>query len=166
MKTKQIIIATITGAILLFLFDGAFQAIPHFGVRAVERVESNELTTQKFDDLTDSMTYIATDETVSFVATKKADYYSLSRFFTVEFASAFAIAWVFALLFARISLPSLRSRILLTAGFAVAASFAIHVPYWNWWGFSLPYTIGVVSKTLAGWTLIAYVQNRFIFKIK
>lgn len=28
MTTKQIIIATITGTIVLFLFDGAFQAIP------------------------------------------------------------------------------------------------------------------------------------------
>ena len=166
MTTKQIIIATITGTIVLFLFDGAFQAIPKFGVRAVERMETNDLTTTKFVELTDQMAYLVTDKTVSFVATKQADFYNLSKFFAIEFLSAFAIALLFALLFAKIKFERLKDRLLLTIGFAVIASFAIHIPYLNWWGFSLVYTIGVVLKTVFGWTLIAFIQNRFIFKIK
>jgi hypothetical protein len=166
MTTRQIIIATIIGTISLFLFDGAFQAIPNFGVRAVERLETNELTATKFNELTDRMAYIATDQTVSFVATKQADFYNLSKFFVIEFLSAFAIALLFALLFAKIKFGSLKHRLLLTLGFALIASFAIHIPYFNWWGFSFAYTIGVVSKTVLGWTLITFIQNRFIFKIK
>jgi hypothetical protein len=166
MTTKQIIIATITGKIVLFLFDGAFQAIPKFGVRAVERMETNDLTTTKFVELTDQMAYLVTDKTVSFEATKQADFYNLSKFFAIEFLSAFAIALLFALLFAKIKFERLKDRLLLTIGFAVIASFGIHIPYLNWWGFSLAYTIGVVLKTVFGWTLIAFIQNRFIFKIK
>jgi len=165
MTTKQIIMATITGTIVLFLFDGAFQAIPKFGVRAVERMETNDLTTTKFVELTDQMAYLVTDKTVSFVATKQADFYNLSKFFAIEFLSAFAIALLFALLFAKIKFERLKDRLLLTIGFAVIASFAIHIPYLNWWGFSLAYTIVVVLKTVFGWTLIAFIQNRFIFKI-
>ena len=166
MTTKKIIIATLIGAIVLFLFDGAFQAIPNFGVRAVQRMETNELTTPKFSELTDQMVYIVTEKTVSFVATKHADFYNLSKFFVIEFLSAFAIALIFALLFTKIKYERLKDRILLTIGFAAIASFAIHIPYLNWWGFSLAYTIGVVLKTVIGWSLVAFIQNRFIFNIK
>jgi|GEM_PF-5169349 len=166
MKIKKIIIAAIVGTISLFLFDGAFQAIPNFGVRAVERVESNELTTSRFNELTNKMTYIASDKTVSFVAVKHADYYKLSRFFVVEFISASIIALVFALVFGKIRFYNLRERLLLAFAFTIVASFAIHIPYFNWWGFSLSYTLGVISKTVLGWVLIAFIQNRFIYKIK
>jgi hypothetical protein len=166
MTTKQITIATILGAIALFLFDGAFQAIPNFGVRAVERLETSELTTTNFNDLTNRMAYIATDKTVSFVATKQANYYNLSRFFAIEFISALVIAFAFALIFAKIKFQNLRDRLLLTFGFSLIASFAIHLPYFNWWGFSIPYTVGVISKTILGWLLISFIQNRFIYKIK
>lgn len=166
MTKTPIIYATITGAVVLFLFDGLFQAIPNFGVRAVERMETNDLTTAKFSELTNRMAYIATDKTVSFVATRPAGFYNVSRFFAIEFLSALAIALAFAILFAKIPMGSLKDRLLLTAGFALAASFAIHIPYLNWWGFSMLYTIGVVVKTILGWTLIALIQNRFIFKFK
>lgn len=129
-------------------------------------METNDLTTTKFVELTDQMAYLVTDKTVSFVATKQADFYNLSKFFAIEFLSAFVIALLFALLFAKIKFERLKDRILLTIGFAVIASFAIHIPYLNWWGFSLAYTIGFVLKTVFGWTQIAFIQNRFIFKIK
>lgn len=79
MTKKQILIATITGAVALLLFDGLFQAIPNVGVRAVERFESAELTTAKFSELANQMAYIATEETVSLVAVKEADYYNLPK---------------------------------------------------------------------------------------
>lgn len=166
MTTKKIIVATVIGAVVLFLFDGALQAIPNFGVRAVERLETNQLTTAEFSELANSMAYIATENTVSFVAIKEADYYNLSRFFAIEFFSAFAIAMVFALLFGKITFADLGDRIWLTFGFSLIAGFAIHLPYFNWWGFSMAYTVGVVSKTMVGWLLVAFIQNRLIYKIK
>lgn len=166
MTTKKIIIASIAGAILLFLFDGAFQSIPYVGVRAVTRLETNALTTAAFDTLAGRMAYIATDKTVSFVATKSADYYHLTRFFAIEFLSALAIAFILALLFAKIKLPHLGERLWLTLAFALVASFAIHVPYLNWWGFSAAYTIGVTLKTTMGWLLLSFFQNRLIYNIK
>ena len=166
MTAKKMIIATVVGAVVLFLFDGALQAIPNFGVRAVERLETNQLTTGEFSELANSMAYIATETTVSFVAVKEVNYYNLSRFFAIEFFSAFAIAMVFALLFAKIPFADFRERLWLTFGFSLIAGFAIHLPYFNWWGFSLAYTGGVVIKTIMGWMLVALIQNRLIYKIK
>jgi hypothetical protein len=166
MQTKKIIIATLVGAITLFLFDGLLQAIPGFGVTAVKRIETNKLTTPEFNDLNNHMSYIVTDNTVSFVATKSASYYNISRFFVVEFISALLIALLFAIVFAKINLHSLRQRLMLTIYFACITCIAIHFSYFNWWGFSLAYTAGVALKTIFGWLLISFIQNRFIYKIK
>ncbi len=166
MTTKQILIATITGAVALLLFDGLFQAIPNVGIRAVERFESAELTTAKFSELANQMAYIATEETVSLVAVKEADYYNLPKFFAIESVSALAIALLLTLLFSKIKLHSLKDKLFLTSGFAMIASFGIHIPYFNWWGFSLPYTVGVVLKTVLGWLLVVFIQNHFIAKTK
>lgn len=150
------------GAILLFIFDGAFQAIPNFGVRAVERTESTELTTDAFEELAGRMSYLVTEGTVSFIASQRADYYNLTRFFMVEFITAVIISFLFSLLLHRLNVLSRNQRLSVAFGFAVVASLAIHLPYYNWWGFSLPYTLGVCAKTIFGWTLLAIVQNRFI----
>lgn len=166
MASSKIIRATIIGAIALFLFDGAFQALPKFGIRAVERLETNDLTTSQFVEHADRMVYIAADKTVSFVASKPADYYNLTKFFILEFCSDLLIAMLFALLFAKINITALSDRLWLTFGFSLIAIFAIHFAYFNWWGFSIAYTLGVALKTALGWLFIAFIQNRFIYKIK
>lgn len=163
---QKIIIATILGAIVLFLFDGVFQGIPNFGVRAVERLETNDLTSAKFSERTDRMTYLVTDKTVSFLVTKKAEYYNLKKFFIIEIVSVFVISFVFALVFTIIKIQNLREALILVNAFAIIASFAIHIPYMNWWGFSLSYTVGVVFKTILGWTLLSFVQYFFLFRSK
>jgi hypothetical protein len=163
---RRIFLASVAGGFVLFLFDGAFQAIPHFGIRAVERMGNDTLTLSGVNGLTDGMAYVVTGKTVSFVATRPADYYDPVRFFSIEMVSAFIIATILALIFSRNHGITLRQRMLYTLGFSVMACFAIHVPYLNWWGFSVPYTLGVVSKTILGWLLVAYVQNRFIYKTR
>lgn len=166
MTKSKIIISTVLGALVLFLFGGAFQAIPHFGIGAVESIRAANLTTEEFNNLVNRMVYITTDKTVSFVATKPVDYYNLSRFFAVEFLSALIISFLFALLFSRMQNTKLSDRLLLTFVFSLICTFAVHIPYYNWWGFSSLYTIGVALRTILGWLLIAYLQNRCIYKIK
>lgn len=166
MINQKTTLAAVIGGILLFLFDGAFQAIPGIGVRSVERLQTNALTTADFDTKANRMSYLLTDNTVSFIATQSSDYYNMPRFFIIEFFTALAIAWLLALLFTRMKGFGLKDRLLFTVGFALIASFAIHLPYWNWWGFSSPYTLGVVLKTIVGWLLVAFIQNRFIFKTR
>lgn len=164
--TRQIAIAAIAGAIVLFLFDGAFQAIPGLGVSAVEPLETQDLTTAYFPELANRMAYIITDKTVTFAATKEAAYYNMGRFLAVEFASAFVVSLLFALFFSKVENRGLSDRMVLTVMAAIIATFAIHIPYFNWWGFSFAYTLGVAARTVLGWSLLAFIQNRFIFKVK
>jgi hypothetical protein len=165
MKPNKIIFATLLGGIALFLLDGAFQAIPNFGIRAVERLETSNLTTQEFDNLQHPMAYIVTDKVVSFTASQPAQFYNLGKFFTFEFISALVISFLFALVFSKMIGFNLKERLRMTFIFALIASIAIHISYFNWWGFSAVYTIGVILKTTIGWTALAYIQNRFFFKI-
>ncbi len=165
MKKNKIILASVLGGIALFLIDGAFQAIPNFGIRAVERLETNDLTTQAFDNLQHPMAYIVTDKVVSFTASQSAQFYNLGKFFTIEFISAILISFLFAVVFSKMKGYNLNEKLRITLLFALIASIAIHISYFNWWGFSAVYTIGVISKTIIGWTALAYIQNRFFFKI-
>jgi hypothetical protein len=166
MKLSRLILATILGAVALFVSDSAFQAIPNFGIRAVEQLETKEFTTESFSLLTNRMAYIVTDNTVSFVATQPANFYQLSKFFTVESLSVLAICLIFAIVFSKLGTTALRNRILITFSFALIASLAIHIPYFNWWGFSLLYTVGVILKTVLGWVVVSYVQNSIVYKVK
>ena len=166
MTKSKIIIATVVGTIVLFLFDGAIQAIPDFGISAVESLQTNSLTTEQFPELSNRMAYIITDKTVSFVATKPLAYYSLPKFFAIELLSAFIISLLFAVLFSKFSTSKLSDRLLLTFVFGFIATMAIHIPYLNWWGFSILYTIGMTVRTVLGWLLIVFIQNYFIYKIR
>jgi hypothetical protein len=165
MKPNKIILTTLLGGMALFLLDGAFQTIPNFGIRAVERLETSNLTTQEFDNLQHPMAYIVTDKVVSFTASQPAQFYNLGKFFIFEFISALVISFLFTLVFLKMIGFNLKERLQITFIFALIASIAIHISYFNWWGFSAVYTIGVILKTTIGWTALAYIQNRFFFKI-
>ncbi|MGF1547970.1 MAG: hypothetical protein ACFCUG_11660 [Thiotrichales bacterium] len=48
--------------------------------------------------------------------------------------------------------------------FACAAAVAVHLPYWNWWSFTLGYTLVAVLDLVVGWMLagvaIAWATRR------
>lgn len=164
MKTIQLLYASGAGTLVLFVFNALLQFIPGFGVSAVQTVESNAHTTAQFNQLAGAVTYLVTDHSVSFIASQPAAYYHLARFFTLEFFSAAAVAVLLALGIAQLRSPSLRHNLWLTAVFGLVATFAIHLPYFNWWGFSASYTVGVAFKTIAGWLLAVLVQHRIIYR--
>lgn len=162
LSRSRIVVATLAGAIFLFLFDGALQALPGWGIRAVERIQWS--TTGEVNTLP-AMAYLMSPNQVQFIATQPAGYYNPIRFFTIEAFSALLIAGIMAVLFARLAVGSLRQRISLAFLFSLIACLAIHLPYANWWGFSLPYTAGVMVKTIIGMWGVAYLQNRWIYRI-
>lgn len=157
---SKLLFATLAGAVVLFLWDGLMQALPGVGVRAVQTTEASALLPEIA--AAPGMTYVTTPESVSFVSTQPAGYYDVTRFFVIEAVSALVVSVLLAALFTTVRLSS-RSKMLLVASIAgAAASAAIHIPYWNWWGFSIAYTAGVIAKTVFGWMAVALVQSRFI----
>lgn len=160
------VLAGLAGAVALFLFDGALQAVPGAGVRAVIRQEAPDVTLPGLAGQPGQMTYLATANTVSFIATQAAEYYNPARFLALEFLSALGVAFLLAGIYHGLGEKGLRKRLWLTLLMGLAATFAIHFPYLNWWGFSVAYTLGVTLKTLAGWLLVGFIQNYFIFKVR
>jgi len=161
MKLK-IVKAALAGSIVLFLWDGLWQAIPGVGVRAVTQIqkEHSDVSAQNVP----GMRYEMSASTVSFIATQPAEHYSIHRFFFIEFLCALGISFAFALALARTSACSFEDRMKASLLVSMAATCAVHIPYWNWWGFSTAYTVGVVLRLVGGWQLLAYVQNKFLLR--
>lgn len=166
MTKSKIVTATVIGTIALFVFGAIFQAIPNLGIGSVENMTAHTISVDNFNGSTNGMAYITTDKAVSFVASRPVGYYNLTKFFIIEIMSVFAISLLFAISFSKMGQTKLTHRLLLTLVFALIGTFAIHIPYYNWWGFSSSYTIGVTLRTIIGWMLVAYIQNRLIYKIK
>ncbi len=53
-------------------------------------------------------------------------------------------------------------KVIFTTMFAVAASFAIHLQYWNWWSFSTGYTFVSLIDMALGWFLVGLVLGKLI----
>lgn len=166
MTKSKVFIATVIGTITLFVFGGIFQAIPFFGIGSVQNIQTSNITIDKFDETINEMSYVTTKQSVSFIATKPINYYNLTKFFIVELISVFFSSLILALAFSKMGQTKLSERLTLTLAFALLCTFATHIPYFNWWGFSSQYTVGVTLRTILGWILVAYIQNRFIYKIK
>ncbi len=60
------------------------------------------------------------------------------------------------------SVPSYWDRVGCVMVFAVAAGLVCHVPYWNWWGFSLEYTAVSMLDLLVGWFLAGLAIARIV----
>jgi hypothetical protein len=150
------------GALILFLWDGAWQTIPHIGVRAVvehQQPEDRMLAAQGI-----GMRYLKTEAHVALMAIRSADHYSPGRFLTIEAFSAFMVSFfLFHALGSQTSSPGRRART--AAIMALAAALAVHVPYWNWWGFSASYTVGVILKLVGGWGLVGAIQGWLLTRL-
>ena len=46
--------------------------------------------------------------------------------------------------------------------FAVAASIMTNIPYWNWFGFSMDYTLVMIADSLVGWILAGLVIAKLV----
>jgi ABC-type thiamin/hydroxymethylpyrimidine transport system permease subunit len=86
----------------------------------------------------------------------------LGRYFAVEFVTQFLTGAILAgVLMFTIGQP-FEQRLLLVAFVALASITSIDLSYWNWWGFSNRYTLGVavnrfISTMIAGGVVAALV---------
>jgi hypothetical protein len=68
---------------------------------------------------------------------------NISRFFIV----AIFVAWMLL----KTKGLSYAGRVSFVVIFALAASIVTDIPYWNWFGFDLQYTLVTVADLLIGW---------------
>ena len=69
-----------------------------------------------------------------------------------EFGTSVVVALVVALLLS-FTTCGYAGRLLFVVLLGLVPVLAIHVPYWNWFGFPTDYTVGVAFDETSGWLL-------------
>lgn len=153
----NIVIAIIASGVLLFLWTGLTQNLIPWGIKSVRAHDQKDGTGAALAKLTtDGMVFI-TDQVAAFIAIKPAAYYVTGRYFAIEFVTQIIVGAVLTGLLV-LTAPLDDGTRLLIVGLAGAAGVAsIDLQYWNWWGFSNRYTLGVAVNRLAGYLLITLI---------
>lgn len=157
---KRKIIALIVGFILLTIIGMLSSTLP-IGINTVERIERSS---SEFDKV-EGMNLILTDNTMTFSSTQPKSYYSLSKFFQFNFLNNLILSFLILGLIHTISGLNKKRRVQSLILVAVISIFSTHIPYWNWWGYSTSYTIGVslftiLSLVITGLILSSIVLNK------
>jgi hypothetical protein len=155
-------LGAVLGGVILFFLNGLLQALLPWGTKSVGEVKAPpEVSEAIARKTTDGMMF--TNEGVSaFIAVKPAAYYSLGRYFAVEFVTQLLTGAILAgVLMFTLGQP-IEQRLLLVALVAFASITSIDLSYWNWWGFSNRYTLGVavnrfIATMIAGGVVAALV---------
>ncbi|MEM7367039.1 MAG: hypothetical protein AAF587_00490 [Bacteroidota bacterium] len=131
-------------------------------------VTPTELPHHQLDELVQqkdlSMNLILTAHSMSFVSTRTIEYYSLVRFFSMNALLGLVSGLFLCLLLHVIRERSRLEKLKIVMLFGLFCVFSIHLSYWNWWGFSTSYSIGVSLATLFNLFVVTFFLSTFIFK--
>ena len=78
---------------------------------------------------------------------------SMLRGLGIQILGAFFVTW----LLLQTNIKNYFSKVIFVTIFALAAGIVCHLPQWNWWGFSTPFTLLEIADLLIGWTLAGFV---------
>ncbi|MDX2078536.1 MAG: hypothetical protein SFZ02_19040 [bacterium] len=149
----NIILGIIIGGVILFFWNGLSQAIIPWGIKSVgEHPDPDELGEVIAKGTTSGMVYI-TKRVAAFIAIKPESYYSIPRYFMIEFGTQLLTSVVLVTILALTQSLSNEVRLALVGLVGLASVTSVDMQYWNWWGFSTRYTIGVAVNRLVGYLL-------------
>lgn len=177
---KKYILASITFAVLLFLWSGFTQILP-WGVPSAQKItvqasdsnsnltdlivaQKNALTTVSFDStFNDEISTYTTDRTFSWIITQpvRSDY---SGYFIGEILTQFLVGVLLTILLSLTLNYSIRTRMKFIVIVGLVAWAATYGQLINWWGMPLKYALGVGVNLLVGWVVTGYLVSRFILK--
>jgi hypothetical protein len=81
---------------------------------------------------------------------------------TTEFLTEFVEALLLAFLLAQTRATTLGSRVGLAIVIALVAAITTNIPYWNWYGFPLSYTVPYAFTQIVGYTIAGIVAASFL----
>jgi hypothetical protein len=144
----NIVIGIIIGGIILFFWTGLSQALIPWGTKSVgEHPAPDELGDSIAKGTTNGMMYI-TKKVSAFIAVKSESYYNIPRYFMIEFATQLLTATVLVVILALTDTLSNEIRLALVGLMGLITISSVDLQYWNWWGFSTRYTVGVAVNRL------------------
>lgn len=164
MRVKQFFIGTLLATILFISLNLLASKLPW----GVDNVAHTELGKHEIDQFTEnngsSMNLILTEQSMSFVSTRSRSYYSMNRFFSVNMLLIFCSALFLCSILYLLRDQSITNKMLVITLFGLFAITSIHLTYWNWWGFSTSYSIGVSISTLINLLIVSFLLAKYIFK--
>ncbi|KYC43757.1 hypothetical protein WA1_00910 [Scytonema hofmannii PCC 7110] len=153
---------TVFGGILLFLWSGITQNLTPWGIKSVGELDEQAGIGESLERISTKGLYYVKDKVAAFIAIKPETYYSMRRYFIIEFVTQVLVAAVLSAILLLTNTLSISTRLLLIGLVTLAGIFSIDLQYWNWWGFSNIYTVGVAVNRLTGYLLISFFLIRFI----
>lgn len=164
MKIKQFILGSLLATFVFISLNILASKLPW----GVENVIRTELIEHQVDDFAQaeksSMNLILTEKSMSFVSTRSRSYYSMNRFFSVNMLLILCSAIFLCSILYLLRNEPLAKKMEIIALFGLFAITSIHLTYWNWWGFSNTYSIGVSTSTLINLLIVSFLLAKFIFK--
>lgn len=145
------------------IVSGSSEAIDAFQGDDVERYDPYALTTPLFDEkVVNRVNTLSTDKTFSWIVSKPIGYYSPAAYLGREFLTQFVTGLLLAAALIVVQPLGLGGQLQAAGLLALAAAVATYGQFFNWWGLTTRYALGVSLNLIVGWLLAAFVVARFI----
>ena len=185
---KQLALATILGAVVLFIWSAlAWMIIPwpgeplrHFtsedaivaAIKANAPRSGNYLIPnepQRLPGMTEEQYQKATKDAEERMnngpmvfAAVRLEPVSMAKAMVVGFLTDVIAVLLACVLLLQTDRLSYRGRVLFVAGLGLLVFLAGHLDEWNWWGFSNAYTMMQLGALVIGWILAGLVMAKFV----
>ncbi|MDX2008426.1 MAG: hypothetical protein SFU83_24540 [Meiothermus sp.] len=157
----MLISGSLLGGTVLFAWSGVTQNLP-WGFRAVGKVDSAPELADRVRRQTGDGMFFTTDGVSSLVVVRPQNYYNPARYFGLEFLTQVAVALVLTAVLSLISPLGGGQKLAVIGLVGLVTALAVDFQYWNWWGFSSRYSLGMASNRLLGWLLAAWALERLV----
>ncbi|TVR20869.1 MAG: hypothetical protein EA396_09360 [Anaerolineaceae bacterium] len=162
MQILDVVLSIFVGGVVLFLWTGLAQNIFTWGVRSVQQHDGDDTIGGALAEVSeDGMLYVK-DRVAAFIAIKPTSYYSTKRYFIIEFITQLAVGCVITAILLLTDGLADGQRVLIIGLVGLAGVASIDLQYWNWWGFSSRYTLGVAVNRLVGYLLATVILINWI----
>lgn len=181
MSPKKLILGIVTATVILFVWSGLSQLFPwgvpsanvinastgveNFQAPDATSFEPGTLVTQLFEEeMVGQVNTLTTDTTFSWIVTKPISYYNPGRYFLFEFITQFLTAICLTVILSFIGPWELRKKLLFASILGLVIIIPTYGPFFNWWGLTPTYALGIMVNFLIGWLLACLALSLMLFR--
>lgn len=150
------VVAIGLGTVILFMWTGFAQNVLPWGVKSVRSHGKDDGQPVITPSLPDGMTFTTAGK-AAFIAARPAAYYDPKRYLALELATQAVAAIALTVLLGAFPALGLVGRLGLVSAVWLVGFASIDLQYWNWWGFTARYTLGIAFNRWVGYALAAPV---------
>jgi len=148
----------------IFMFINITGSMLPIGVGSVGEMKLSSHQIDDFDYSQSSMQLIRTDNRMNLISSRPSSYYSINKFHNRGMFFSLLSAFLLSIILYTIQGMESKIKLLICSVFGFLVITSVHLNYWNWWGFSTIYTIGVSLSSFLSIILSCMVVNRLFFR--